>query len=123
MQVAFVYVDTPYIPVQVDSSNTTLTSPLLFTNYNSYLIPYNSCSKTSRNVSVDDQNKITDEEKLKLLQSLYEEDDQGLMYTYSIHVCNVMYSLYMNELQLEMHLLLYCVVCLYVPSKSTFRQQ
>ena len=112
MQVDCVYVDTPYIPVQVDSSNTTLTSPLLFKNYNSYLIPYNSCSKISRNVSADDQNGITDEEKLKLLQSLYEEDDQGLMYTYSIHVCNVMYSLYMNELQLEMYLLLYCVVCL-----------
>ena len=29
MQVACVYVDTPYIPVQVDSSSITLTSPLL----------------------------------------------------------------------------------------------
>ena len=82
MQVTCVYVDTPYyIPVQVDSSSTTFTSPLLFKNYNSYHITYNSCSKTSRNVSADDQNRITDEEKLKLLQSLDKEDDQGLKHT------------------------------------------
>ena len=38
-------------------------------------IPYNSCSKTSRNVSANDQNEITDEEKLKLDEKMKKGSD------------------------------------------------
>ena len=59
---------------QYHSSHITVQKIIIVKRGNNHF-PYNSCSKTSGNVSANDQNEITDEEKLKLDEKVREDSD------------------------------------------------